>query len=223
MIYLSGGYTREQIGVKPDIGIMLTYVKRGKHIARAVREEVLTRGPWAADNNCFNNPEIDVEDYLRWLKEYACGARTCLFATAPDIVGDAKATWLRSEPVLPLIRAAGLPAGFVAQDGVENTVIEWGKFDALFIGGTTEWKLSDAAFSVAAEAKRRGKWTHMGRVNSRLRVLIAALNNFDSVDGTHVAFKPDEHFADLERWVNEVARQSFLPLRRRAELSGDLY
>ena len=58
----------------------------------------------------------------------------CLFATAPDVVGDAQAT-LRRAYMLGWIRYAGLPAALVAQDGLEHLAIPWDDFDALFLGG----------------------------------------------------------------------------------------
>ena len=57
---------------------------------------------------------------------------------------------------------------------------------ALFIGGTTEWKMSD-------EARRLmdGRWTHMGRVNSFRRLQLAKSWGVDSVDGTGMSWFTD--------------------------------
>ena len=48
----------------------------------------------------------------------------------------------------------------------------------------TGWKLSQAAGSLAIEAKRRGKQLHMGRVNSNRRLRYAYDLHCDTVDGT---------------------------------------
>ena len=69
-------------------------------------------------------------------------ARWCLFAAAPDVVGDAAATLQRSERMLDWIRYAGFPVAFVARDGLEHLTVPWDDFDALFIGGSTSWKLA---------------------------------------------------------------------------------
>lgn len=117
---------------------------------------------------------------------------------------DARATIARSLPVLPDIRALGYRAAFVAQDGLEDLDVPWRDFDVLFIGGSTAWKLSDAAASVVAEAKRQGKGTHMGRVNSlkRLRAATGGLvgdggtaTKFDVVGGRSMTTYDDAHAA----------------------------
>jgi hypothetical protein len=110
----------------------------------------------------------------------------------------------RSLPVLPLIRELGYKASFVAQDGIDKTVTPWDDFDVLFIGGTTDWKLGPIAAGAATEALARGKWLHMGRVNSYKRYLYAALLGCDSVDGTFLAFGPAKNLPRLERWVMKV-------------------
>lgn len=45
----------------------------------------------------------------------------------------------------------------VAQDGLERLRIPWNSFDALFIGGTTEWKLGAAARAIARDASLHSK------------------------------------------------------------------
>ena len=120
---------------------------------------------WCADNGCFSD-KWDEAKWWKFLVDNAHDAATCLFAVAPDVVGDAWRSHLKSYPWLTRIRALGYPVAYVAQDGLENHPIPWHDFDVLFVGGTTEWKLGPAAREVVAEAKRRGKQVHMGRVNS---------------------------------------------------------
>jgi hypothetical protein len=114
----------------------------------------------------------------------------CLFATAPDVVADAAATLELSAPMLPRIAKLGYRPALVAQDGLEDLAVPWAEFDALFIGGTTAWKVGDAAAALAIEAKRRGKWVHMGRVNSLRRMRYAESIGCDSADGTLLRFDP---------------------------------
>src|SRR6185503_11281189 len=143
-----------------------------------------------ADNACFTGRYPGDDAYLAWLAARTVHRGRCTFATAPDVVGDAAATWLRSRPVLPRIRALGFPAAFVAQDGLEHLGVDWASFDALFVGGTTAWKLGQAGARLVAEARRRGRYCHVGRVNSLRRLRYAAAIGAQSVDGTHLAYGP---------------------------------
>lgn len=139
---------------------------------------------WAADNDCFNG--LDKAKFVAMLKLIR-NVPNCLFVTAPDVVADAKATLLRFELWQPAIRHYGLPVALVAQDGLESMAFNWNDFDALFIGGSTEWKESQHAAALVGEAKAHGKWTHMGRVNSNRRIKLANSFGCDSIDGTGYA------------------------------------
>lgn len=128
--------------------------------------------PWAADTGCFKDPDgFDLDRYLDRLRAWTSDAGPPLFATAPDVLADADETWRRAEPVLPVLRNHGYQAALVAQDGI--TDVEWDTFDCLFVGGTTRFKLAETTYQLAAEARHRGKWVHMGRVNSAVRYLAA--------------------------------------------------
>lgn len=155
---------------------------------------------WCADNGRFGKGWPGHEAWIAWLTANAADAGACLFATAPDVVGDAVATLAESLPWLPVIRALGYPAAFVAQDGLECLPVPWDEFDVLFIGGTTTWKLGRHARRLAHEAKARGKRVHMGRVNSRARWRYAEHIGCDSCDGTFLTFGPDVNLARLLSW-----------------------
>jgi hypothetical protein len=60
-------------------------------------------------------------------------------------------------PVLPKIRALGVPAALVAQDGLEDMIdkIPWDSFDVLFIGGSTAFKLLHHEDALRAVARQR--------------------------------------------------------------------
>lgn len=168
---------------------------------------------WAADNGCFNaRTYVGDARWFAWLERNAPQAGTCLFATAPDIVGDAAATLDRSAPWLPRIRALGYPAALVAQDGLEAFDIPWNTFDVLFIGGSTEWKLGPHAADLALRARRHGKRVHMGRVNSHKRLRHASAIGCDTADGTYLAFGPDVNVPRLRGWLDALHERPFLPL-----------
>lgn len=157
---------------------------------------------WCADNGCFGKGYPGELKWFAWLQKHAADAPTCLFAVAPDVVGDAAATIARSVPWLPKIRELGYPAAFVGQDGLTLELVEplWDLLDVFFIGGSTEWKLGAVAREIVAEAKARGKHVHMGRVNSGKRVRYARLIGCDSVDGTFLKFAPTENLGRLRKW-----------------------
>lgn len=205
MIYLTGA-VNALVGERPDVGLMMGYRPTGGSPGRKFLNDVA----WAADNGCYSNPNLNVDRYLSWLSGLKEFQTTCLFATAPDVVGDCKATWLRSEPVLPQIRALGYAAALVAQDGIDDRSIQWDAFDCLFIGGSTEWKLSAEILPLVRQALSRGKWVHMGRVNSLRRLLRARFYGCQSTDGTFTAFGADKRLPQLERWLDFINAQPVL-------------
>jgi hypothetical protein len=136
----------------------------------------------------------------------------CLFAVAPDGPGDAAATLRRGRTsgMLGWIRWLGFPVALVAQNGLEDLTVPWDDFDVLFIGGDTAWKLGRHARTLTAEAKRRRKWVHMGRVNSLERLRYAEATGCDSADGTFIAFGPDVNLPHVLGWLRSVNDQGAL-------------
>lgn len=137
--------------------------------------------PWAADNDAFGS--FDPRRYVQMLGMIA-GTPGCLFVVAPDVVGDARTTLSRFRRWEPIIHELGLPVAYVLQDGLERVGVPWDLCEAVFIGGTTEFKLSVQAERVVAEAKSRDKWVHMGRVNTTRRIRRAQAWGCDSIDGS---------------------------------------
>lgn len=166
---------------------------------------------WAADNGCFGRGYPGDEEYLAWLVSLRDRASRCLFATAPDVVGDALLTMERSRPFLPEIRARGFRAALVAQNGLEDLAVPWDEFDVLFLGGDTEWKLGPHARRLTAEAVRRNKPVHMGRVNSFKRLKYARDIGCTSADGTFVAFGPRVNLPRCLEWVRRLDAEPLLP------------
>jgi hypothetical protein len=171
----------------------------------AAGNTVPARVDWCADNSCFTPGRYPGDSaYLRWLTQRGEHAGRCAFATAPDVPFNASATLVRTMPMLEQIRAAGYPAALVAQDGQDHLPMPWGSFDALFLGGTTQWKLGSTAAHLAQQARQRGLWVHMGRVNSLTRLRYAASIGCHSADGTCLAFGPDHNLPRLLRWLTDV-------------------
>lgn len=199
MIYLSGH-------VQPDLGAMLT---------PRMRQLPPPGQWWAADTGCYRQPEaFRFAAYLHWLNERAADgdAERCLFATAPDRVGDAAATLQHSRPTLPYIQEVGYRAALVAQDGLENLPVPWDEFDCLFVGGTNPWRASEAVVALARQAHDQGKWLHVGRVNTLGRLRWAQQLGADSVDGTLLRYGHDTNRPILERFLASVGQQPGLGL-----------
>lgn len=195
MIYLSGctNDTIESRLVEMGVGLMVQPGNGYHHrIGRFAH--------WAADNGAFADRWTE-HDWARWLAELPTVG--CLFAVAPDVVGDAAGSLARGLDHSGKMAAFGFPVAIAAQDGAEALDWPWDDFDALFLGGSpaTDWKVSLAAESLVGEARRRGKWVHMGRVNSLRRLQRARLMGCQSSDGTFLAFGPDVNTPKLDRFL----------------------
>jgi hypothetical protein len=155
---------------------------------------------WAADNGCFSDGYPGDDRFVAWLERMSPHAGRCLFAVAPDVVGDAAATLERSQPFLPVIRAMGYHPAFVFQNGQERLPVPWDEFDVGFIGGDTRWKLGIEATALAREAARRGKSLHMGRVNGGSRFSHAAAIGCATADGGCINRAPDKNIGRHDKW-----------------------
>lgn len=106
----------------------------------------------------------------------------------------------------PKIRKLGFPVALVAQDGLEDMLDEvpWDLVDWIFIGGSDGFKTGEGAALVTKEAKRRGKFVHMGRVSSLERMELANSWGVDTADGTYLAYGPIENLPNVMSWVDAV-------------------
>jgi hypothetical protein len=222
--YLTGAHSAtSKAGAKQfdDMGILVTpdtagYLKHVDHYST-----------FAIDNGVFGG-KFDEQKFRKLLDDVGkipAGRMSCLFAVAPDVfdrktmTGDPLATIARSRPWFPEIRARGLPAALVAQDGLEDhpNEIPWDEFDALFIGGGDSFKEGyrdePPLFSqdkrrkwkaMIDNAKAHGKHVHVGRVNGLRRLLFAYEIGADSVDGTYLAFGPKKNLPKLLEWLDNL-------------------
>lgn len=224
--YLTGAATSGAAEVAFDRGIGLM-IQPGNSYHLKVAQYPF----WAADNGAFTKSArgFDEAKFRTMLRREHLRdqAGSCLFVVAPDrlhvhpdgsVTGDARGTLEQFPAWAREIREAGFPVALVAQDGLETmlTAVPWDLVDVLFIGGSTEWKLSDAARCCLAEARRRGKGTHMGRVNSFSRMAQAAAMLADTADGTFLMFAPKQNLPRLLGWLDRLngGVQALLPWRR---------
>ncbi len=164
----------------------------------------LPRVPYGADNGRFGNGYPGDKQWFAWLDTLP--REHCLFAVTPDVIANAEATIALSVPMMPRVRQMGFPVAFVAQDGLEHLPTPWDAFDVLFIGGSTQWKLSGMASTLAKEALRLGKRVHMGRVNSYQRLKYAHTIGCSTTDGTFLSFGPDVNLPRVYQWFDKLQR-----------------
>jgi len=135
------------------------------------------------DNGAFSR--FDPDGFLKMLKKHAERREYCRFVAAPDVVGSAIRTLECFEHWKP--RLTGWPVALVVQDGQELLRIPWDSIDAIFVGGSTSWKMSVHAAAIVKAAKAIGKWCHIGRINTPGRFEYFEQLGADSCDGTGLA------------------------------------
>lgn len=136
--------------------------------------------PFAIDNGAWAG--LDIPAFMALLKREEANREACLFVTVPDIVGSARRTLEVFDRWKD--RLAGWKLALACQDGQEDLPLPWDEIDAVFIGGSTNWKCSDHAKQIVQTAKALGKWAHAGRVNHPARWEHFEQMGADSADGT---------------------------------------
>lgn len=147
---------------------------------------------FAADNDCFQG--LDPDAYLRMLDGLAAqDTARLLWVAVPDVVADWHSTRALFRYWVPALIKRQLPVALVAQDGAQTHDLPWDEIDALFIGGSTRWKKSGYAARLMRQAKQRGKWVHVGRVNADFPIRAFHALGADSFDGTKYSKWPDTY------------------------------
>lgn len=170
-----------------------------------------------ADNNCLQGFDLD-----RWMAmcEGLRAARRLRFVAAPDAVeltprgprGSWEGTLWLFRRFAPWLRSRGLPVAIVSQDGAIVETVPWDAIDALFVGGSDAHKCGPEAAYLIAAAKRRGKWVHVGRVNSKKRIdsfrTLGWLDGFqpDSFDGGQFSMFPDTY---IPQYLDFLGQRTF--------------
>lgn len=137
-------------------------------------------GVFAIDNGAYSR--FDAPGFRSLLLRERHAKHLCKFVAVPDVVGSARRTlevftfWRRELEDWPL--------ALVAQDGQEHLEIPWEFIAAVFVGGSTEWKMGPHAAAVVKAAKTLGKWVHAGRVNTPARFEYFEELGADSIDGS---------------------------------------
>jgi len=161
--------------------------------------------PYGLDNGCFKR--FEKRTWLRLLEE--ARSNPPKFVCLPDIVGDARRT-------LELFgmfqeQTIGLPRCLVLQDGIGDHSIDWYGLEAVFVGGSDNFKVSQEAMAACKAAKMLGKWVHVGRVNTVQRLKVW-MDVADSIDGSGIS-KYDHMLEELVLFLkNKTPTQGKLAL-----------
>lgn len=183
------------------LGVLLT-PQNGNRVDTVLATQL----PWSIDNGAYRG--LDLPAFRRLLARAACKPGL-LWIAVPDVVGDAKAT--RESFERCWIEVAGFgPLAYVGQDGAEAIEHPWECFRCWFVGGTDKWKLSSASASMVAEAQRRGKLVHVGRVNSMRRLQAAFDLGVDSVDGSGMSKFGKTYIRRYCAWIEHLEVQGVL-------------
>jgi hypothetical protein len=174
-------------------------------------QEALSGGAlWMIDNGAFTN-RFRLDRWQRRLEALSGFASTCIGVPVPDVVGDAGATLAQFWAYRHIPASLGYKIALVSQDGMTPDMMPWDYFDTLFVGGTNDHKRGKEAADLIDEAKRRGKWVHIGRVNSGFAIL-AHWPQADSYDGTTFSRHPSYMLSNI---VNGLQMRTTAPYQRR--------
>lgn len=158
---------------------------------------------YAIDNGCFSSFKKDA--WMRLIQEakQQSVADQPVFVCAPDIVCDARRTLELFDIFYDVI--SPLKCCLVLQDGIGQFDIDWKKVEAVFVGGSDAFKVSQEAMAAAKTAKILGKWVHVGRVNTfdRLKQWIDVA---DSIDGSGIS-RFDHMLDDVMRLILSEDKQ----------------
>jgi len=99
----------------------------------------------------------------------------------PDVVADCAGTL--NNFIYWKEKIKHIPLAYALQDGQTEDTVPWDNICAVFLGGSTAYKLSEDAMSLLYAAKKRGKYVHVGRVNTANRIYLFQ-HIADTIDGS---------------------------------------
>lgn len=158
--------------------------------------------PYALDNGAYsahiNHSEWDADAFKMLLAWAGDADIPPMWVACPDVVADACATMKRWDEWSPVIRDAGFNAAMVVQDGMTLADVRAADPDAVFIGGSTEWKwLWLWRFCDSHPV------VHVGRVNGYRDLIKCYRAGASSCDGTGWFRGDQDQLAGLERFLRE--------------------
>lgn len=196
MIYFSDTYYPELDIDK--FGLILT----ARSITKRRISAIESGYSFCIDNDAFSG-KFTKEGFTKILNLFSSHSRSCAFVSMPDVLGDSEATydqffvWQKFMQILyPQYKIA-----FVLQDNCYQIPVT---ADAYFLGGSTKYKMSQEAKKLVIDLKALNYYVHVGRVNSYKRFKYFYDLGVDSVDGTHVHYKPSVIIPEMTEWFERV-------------------
>lgn len=179
MCYASRTGTRRNLDALRHSGWGLLISRAGQWRTEGFENYVIDNGAWS---DFQASRKFDDEAFERMIVKLGAKAQ---WIVLPDIVAGGLASlelsvrWSnRCLDICPMVLLA-------VQDGMEEADIAHlvGRNVGVFLGGSTEWKISTMA-QWGAFCRRRGIYYHVARVNTERRMAMAVAAGADSVDGT---------------------------------------
>lgn len=202
----------------PEYAAEFGYIQTMDNADGTFRKPIEAGYRWMLDNGVFSG-RFDADKWQRHLVRWRDYTTTCIGVVVPDVlhrtetgvIGDWRATVRQFQEYAPIVKDYGYPVAFVSQDGLPVDAAPWADFDVLFIGGSDQHKLTES-WPLIAEAQRRGKWVHVGRVNSEARCRLFWMA--DSWDGTDLSHGPtiakQKKYVRAMRWARTMKQQGSL-------------
>ena len=177
---------------------LFTSPKAGFDVSNAKR--------WAADNGCFLRYEPD--KFRAMLERYQAYTSTCKFIVCPDRVQNAVKTIQLFHMWYHSIKAYGYPVAFVLQDGITMDTVPWRLADAIFVGGSNQFKDSLICRQIVKKAIRLGMCVHNGRISSPPKIVENNRLGVTSFDSTaYNLHRP----GDIRKHIAYVKPENYKP------------
>lgn len=198
MIYLSST-TRQFFEYGQPFGCMFNSCKRTARQLSALMAGVL----WMLDNGAFSG-KWEFAQWLAELKALREFVPTCLGVIVPDVKFDWEATLKRFFENYYHVERFGYKVAYATQDGQPIDKVPWYHIQTLFVGGSNDHKRGPEGEALALEAKRRGKWVHVGRVNGG-ESIVQFWPWADSWDGTTFSHHPTQQVGPIKNGIHTVS------------------
>ena len=162
--------------------------------------------PVALDNGAFTG--FVAGPFVQMLADYEAAGVAVDWVACPDVVGDAAGTFALWPKWSAIVRGFGFSPALVLQDGMGRDEVYDLDPPAVFVGGSTEWKLGLDARRIVEMVRSWGSPVHMGRVNTRRRIRYAVEIGCTSCDGSGFSQWPDARIPKGVRWVRAATART---------------
>jgi len=165
------------------------------------------------DNGCYNADSVDSFNQIEQKfidLTYRLDPGRLAFVASPDIIADPDQTLELFYGWRPHFLHLRLRTALVLQDGMTTQDIPWPELEAVFVGGTDQYKFSPDVYRICLQAKQHRKWIHFGRINSKRKLSLAHDYHAHSVDGLHWSFYTHKNLAQGIEWVQSIKSQGRL-------------